>query len=717
MPFDDDGKALDPEESLIKLKKWVDDWSDATVEARALSERDRDYYDGNQWTAEEVAVLSERNQPAVTVNLMQRKLNTILGHEVRTRVDPEALPRTPQHEDGAIAITDALRYIADREDFDGLRSDVAEDMAIEGMGGTVIVPQERNGQVEITMTHVPWDRIVYDPHSRRPDFSDAHYLGVVTWMYKDEILERYPEADEELVEMALDNRDTDGTYSGETLDDRPRFVWYDEKRGRARVVEMYYRKGSVWYVVHFLCSGQLFEPVKVNLVDEQGETLCPVLLSSCYVNRDNERYGLARAMISPQDEINKRRSKLLHLLNTRQHGVEDGAFLEPDRARAELAKPDGIVEFTPGALTDGRFQVFETGSLAAQQFQLLQESKTEIESVGPNAQAALEGNITGRVAQQRMQAATMELETFFDHLRDWEKRVFEVTWHWIRLTWDNERWFRVRDDDERKGYRFVGLNKKQTKLSRIQQLITDPNPPPIELAIQQVMPEGLPVAQQAQQQYQQLAQQAQQQGAQLPPVDMNQVILQQLAQLPSAREPFIGEHVANLDLDIILTTAPDTAVIEQEEFERLAMLAQNGVPIPPDVLIEASQIRSKRKLLKMLEEQGAPNPEAIAQEQQIAQMQMQLMQAQVQALQAQAQDNAARSQERQAHMAEMQAKAQKTAVEAQIGVPAEAQKDLAMAKRHETEAVGELQSQVNNAEDRSTDAELGGPFPLNTPGE
>lgn len=46
-----------------QLKVMVETAVDLTASARALSERDRDYYDGYQLSQEEIAALRRRNQP------------------------------------------------------------------------------------------------------------------------------------------------------------------------------------------------------------------------------------------------------------------------------------------------------------------------------------------------------------------------------------------------------------------------------------------------------------------------------------------------------------------------------------------------------------------------------------------------------------------------------------------------------------------------------
>ena len=49
------------------------------------------------------------------------------------------------------------------------------------------------------------------------------------------------------------------------------------------------------------------------------------IMASAHTDRENNRYGMVRDLISEQDEINKRRSKALHLLSVKQAVMEDEA--------------------------------------------------------------------------------------------------------------------------------------------------------------------------------------------------------------------------------------------------------------------------------------------------------------------------------------------------------------------------------------------------------
>jgi hypothetical protein len=68
-----------------------------------------------------------------------------------------------------------------------------------------------------------------------------------------------------------------------------------------------------------------------------------------------------------------------------------------------------------------------------------------------------------------------------------------------------------------------------------------------------------------------------------------------------------------MTMDIILEEVPDTANIQQEQFEMLVKLAQAGVNFPPKVYISASALRNKRELIEMLEEKKDPAQEAAEQ--------------------------------------------------------------------------------------------------------
>jgi hypothetical protein len=579
--------------ALSQLKAMVERATDSTSDAREASERDRDYYDGFQWTAEERAVLEKRKQPVITVNRIKRKIDAMVGIEQRGRVDPVAYPRNPQDEAAADIATKALRFVEEKCRLDRLRSDAFENLLVEGYGGIEIIAEEQGGQIEVVAKRLRWEEIFFDPHSREKDFSDAQFLGVLKWMSLDAAVayaSRFYQGED--LEAIIDTGTSGAT--GETYEDRPmregQMAWADKRQRRVRVCQMYYQRDGIWHLAIFTGRGELYHAESPYL-DEMQRPTCPIILMSGYVDRENRRYGLVRDMIPMQDEINKRRSKLLHSLNSRQTmGIKGAVSVET--LKRELAKPDGHIEVDIDAADGARdagvpaFQILQNQDQTRGQYELLVEAKQEIDMLGPNASliGQLEGQQSGRAIMAQQNAGMAELAPIYDSLRDWTERVYRATWNRIRQFWTGPRWIRITEDEN--AAQFVGLN-------------------------QPVMGEW---------------------------------------------GPQIVNPVAEIDVDIIVDQAPDYATLRAEQFDKIAEMAGKGVPIPPQALIEASDLRDKKKIVEAM--QGDP---------QLAQAQQQAAQrnamAEIGVKETQAERNRAAAMKDMASIGKVQAEAEKVAVE------------------------------------------------------
>lgn len=439
------------DDMLSTLIQWFEDAEDQTSDARLKAERDRDYYDNKQYTDAEIAELKDRKQPAISDNRIRRKIDYLAGLEKQSRQDPKAFPRNPQDEEAAEAATDAIRFVADANRFPQVASRVWENELIEGCGGADVCVEPGGPQgYKITIKRVSWDRMFFDPHSSEPDFSDAKYLGIVVWMDEEDALARWP-GSEAIVE---------GSYrsvgSADTYDDKPKFaVWADAKRKRVRVVQIYWNGPEGWQYAAYTRGGYFDDAQPSPYLDEDGAPCCPLIFVSAYVDRDNARYGVVRDMIDQQDEINKRRSKALHLLSVRQVIAEEGAVRDVDAARKELAKPDGYIEKAPGM----QFEIQQTADLAAGQAQLMQIAMQSLDGMGPNA--SMQGkqadkSASGIALARSQQGGLIEVGTLLDMHRDWKRRVYTAVWERIRQFWTAETWVRVTDDEA--NVKFVGLN-------------------------------------------------------------------------------------------------------------------------------------------------------------------------------------------------------------------------------------------------------------------
>lgn len=566
------------DDHLEMLCRYFEESESATRRARALSERDRDYHDNfddNQWTHAEKAALRKRGQPITTSNHVKRKVATLKGGEMRTRTDPKAFPRNPQDEQTAETATDVLRYIGDQNKFNQLRSKVYENFLIEGFGGIDVVAEEApSNQKRVKLIRVPWDRLVYDPHSSAEDFSDGKYRGIVIWR-----------------DANRDDQDACGatlrsTAGGDTYDDRPKTSWVDSRRKRVRVVQMQYLHDDKWMVATFTKGGFLEKPQVSPYLDRDGNPTYSLIMRSAYVDRENHRYGAVRDWISTQDAINKRESKGLHLLNSRQTYGNKQAIADATAAKNEMAKPDGHLELNAQAQYGKDFGVIPTNDLAQGNLEMLQLAKQEMQASGPNAAMAgkAPGQQSGRALEAQMQAGAVEIEPLQDELRQFTRDVYEAAWLRARQFWDREMWIRVTDDDS--NARFVGLNRPVTLGERLGQIEQQEGPEAATMAAQQA---GI-----------------------MSPYD------------PRLKEVVDTENqIGQLDVDIEVEEGPDISTLQSDEWETMNALLQRGMQLPPEAVIQASNLRASKKkaLIAALKgEKGQPNPQLQQAQQQIQAM-------------------------------------------------------------------------------------------------
>lgn len=550
-----------PKDDHSKYVGWFEAAEDATVDSRKLSERDADYYDGKQITTEQLAALAKRKQPPVVNNRIKPKIDYMLGQELKTRTDPKAFPRNPKvDEDAANAATDALRYICDSTKFERVRSLCYEDGLKYGSYGGQIVVTPKGSDYSIDFVHIPWDRLFYDPHSRSKDFSDCKYKGVVIWQDREDAEESKLYTVSNVKEVLASTLES--VSASDTYDDKPLDRWADLNRDRVRVVYMEYLKGGEWYFCYFTKSGFLRDPEKIPFVNDDGESVPSLEFQSLFVDRDGNRYGQVRQYIDLQDEINKRHSKGIHLLNSRQTIGEKGAVDDVNKARNELAKPDGYIEVNPGL----KFDIVPTNDMAAGNFQMMQEAKAEIDAQGPNASmtGAEKRDLSGRAIQALQAGGNTETSIQTDGLRDWEHRVYRLMWYCVKKYWTAEKWFRVTDDENAPKY--VGLNTPST-------------------------------------QGEQLMKKLQAQGEEIPPEEMQAMMAD-----PRAQQPVVVNNVAEMDVDIILDDVPDTVVIQQEQFEQLTQLypaiPDQIKPLAFEMLVRASSLRDKQQIIDKLQGKG-----------------------------------------------------------------------------------------------------------------
>lgn len=569
---------LNAEEYIVShqyLKECVDEFIDVTQDARALSERCRDYYDGKQWTDDQIRELRRRKQAPVVNNRIKVKHNGLLGLTTMRKADPKAFPRNEQQDgQAAEAATDGLRYAADKAELEKQFMAAADNFFCEGYAALhICVEQSPRGDWEITVDHIPWDRCFFDPYSRKSDFTDARGKGYMMWMDEEDIHTQFPDAPADAFSISEEMVD-----AGDTFDDRPSWYISNGTRKRHLVATHYFKYKNVWHVAVYTGSAFLVPPMVSYYQDEYGQPECPVEMVSAYTDRENNRYGELAAFLDLQDEINHRRSKALFLLSQRQTYGNRGAIKDIKKTKSELAKPDGHIEIGQGEFGKD-FGILPTGDMAQGQLELLQEAKAEIDAASYNAQLAgdrQQGQLSGIAINKLQQADIVELNGLFDAFASFRLRVYRQMWYRIRQFWDQEKWVRVTDDEKKP--RWVGFNVPVPAGEFLQETMDDDSKP-YEMRL----------------------------GA------AAQMELLEKQNPQALAEPItVKNRPAELDMDIILDESYDTINTSQEQLEAIMQYgAQNAFELTD--LLEISSIRGKDKLIEKLNSRKREAAEAATQ--------------------------------------------------------------------------------------------------------
>jgi hypothetical protein len=539
---------------------------DMTVLTRERALKYRRYYDGDQWDKKARQAKELRREPTFAINRVRPGIEGMIGVVEKGKSDPRAYPRTPQDEDAAEVATNTLRYVKDQNRWHQNKLKAFRNILVEGTAAILI---EVDSKLEVKLRRIRFEEFFYDPYSREPDFSDASYMGIAKWQYVDEIVAAYPEFEAEL-RASCDH----GAVADSTWDDRPHSYsatqasWSDPKRKRMLIVEMYKREAGIWLKCCFVGELKLEEGPS-PYQDNDGQPCNPIEAYTAYVDDDNRRYGVVEDMIGPQDEINVYRTKLAWLATFRQlqETSPDSAGVDPDEARREAARPDGVI---PSGWT-----IVPSSDRFSMDASLLAEAKSEIERLGPapDILGRQSADSSGRSQLIRQQAGLTELAHLFSGLEDLETRIWTQVWARVRQFWTQPKFIRVTDNPD--SMKFIQINEP----------VWGPPAPVIDPTT------GMP---------------------QYDPVTRQVVMRPQYLGMKNA--------VAEVGVDIIVDSTPDTANVQQEQYNALVQLAQIPGALgtnPGMILIKASSLPMKRELLEELDQQTQAAQAAAAQQQQV----------------------------------------------------------------------------------------------------
>lgn len=360
---------------------------------------DHAFYDNEQWDPTDADELRARGQMPLVFNEIAPMVDWLIGTERRSRVDWSVLPRTEDDVQSADVKEKVLKYVSDINRVPFNRSRAFAD-AVKGGVGWVDDGITDDPTRDILFSRFEdWRNILYDSSSYELDLSDARYLFRWRWVDEDIAVMMFPDRADK-IRMAVEDagvftteNDEDTWYIGENLNRRERTgvvyasgagVAIDASRRRIKLIEGQYRMPVKCKIVaDGPMKGAFFDPRDQALAHHcanSGYTIIDRVMMRTHVavfteadmlgmgpsiyrhnrfsltpiwcyrrNADRMPYGVVRRVRDLQQDLNKRASKALFMLNTNQVIADDNATEDWNALRDEVDRPDGMIIKKRGA--------------------------------------------------------------------------------------------------------------------------------------------------------------------------------------------------------------------------------------------------------------------------------------------------------------------------------------------------------------------------------
>lgn len=452
---------------------------------RTEAKTDLEFCLGKQWEDKVKNEIEKQGRPALTLNIIQPNIRMIVGYQRESRSSIKAFPEGGEDELASEIVTRLLKNVIKNSKAENVISEAFE-TALTARGKGFIEPyidytyDLLNGKLQFNVLD-GW-QIRLDPNSIKYDMSDARYIIKEKKLTKDEILELHPTKKTEIdrgteTPMRLDDGSTDSENILESGEDMPDTEEMDnefedeEDKNSHKYLEYLYKK----YITQYLAIdkdksiAQLFDnkedakmhiigperkrlnknqkiierrmpqiwvvaSVGMEILDDQpaesfpnwrGYPIIPLFawysaVGKRALKKEHLAYqGVASSLRDPQMEKNKRRSQSLAIVNSitnRGWLSEENAWVDKNLVKRQGASSGVTLEYKAGKPPP---KELNPGQIPQSHVYFEEKSEEDIKMIsGINADMlSVEDKTTsGRAIALRQQQGLRILKPLFDNL-------------------------------------------------------------------------------------------------------------------------------------------------------------------------------------------------------------------------------------------------------------------------------------------------------------
>jgi hypothetical protein len=582
----------------------VDRESDTRRKARESEE----FYEGKQWEDDKRRALKNQKRAALEINEIAPKCDILSGFQRQNRTDFKFYPVEGGDARVADMLTEVVKNITEQNDFGFEETDVFEDMMRVGRGFfNTYTDYETNLEGDIKIEHFNWNDVYLGPHAKK-DGSDLEHLHKAKWWSWGKVKNTWPNKVDE-IKGKVGPLDPEKVERPETLKGFTvgNYINFDTKvaggmdkelvdiaKKEFRVVETQLKEYERVTVLLSIVDGFFQNTVgwssndvakvrtipelqkvkrrvtRIRVITTVGGILVeddypelPVMdffLVPVYAKKVGENwYGLIENAKDPQRYVNKQHSQLMDITNRMvSYGwFYDGQTFQSPKAIEEFRKNSGVAGFVqevgnlqnmPQRVEGPKFPNELANAIMLNKENIRQIMNVNLELAGQSQRAE-----SGIAIDKKQRQALMGNEFLFDNHSRAKKKLGKLLVAQIQDVYTPERILRILENRNMREAFEVGGQP-----------------------FNEVAPQATP---------------------DMPPE------MQQEAQ---QRRQDILELLETEDLtkyDVAISEAAENPTVRHATFLQYKELAQAGLPVPMEMLIDLSDVPNKDKVIQLVQQQ------------------------------------------------------------------------------------------------------------------
>lgn len=406
------------------------------------------YYDGEQRDTRTLKLLQERGLPILVRNEIAPAIDILLGMEAKNKTRSKIVSdsKDSEAEEVARALTSEVIKVERITRTGRACSDAYAEQLKAGLSWVEVAEEDNKFLGPDRVQNINRNEIYWDWRSKRHDLMDCRYLIRRRFVDKDIAIGFFPKQ-KDLIEHSMNDwanwdaweNSVHHGYLAECYDlensrtSMPRDEWVSTDRKRICLYETWYRVFEN-ILVFIDQRGIVREFDKKNLAHqtivssgmaELSKSLTSKVRIAWWIGphlvsdepspynhnfypyvpfwgfRDDKHkmpYSLVSRMLSPQDEINARSSKLMDILSSKRTTMDSDAldlkYNNIAKVRTQVASANSFVVLNPNRKNIDGFKVETDITLSDRQFELMQSASAAIKEIS-NINTAMQGQSSG----------------------------------------------------------------------------------------------------------------------------------------------------------------------------------------------------------------------------------------------------------------------------------------------------------------------------------